>query len=58
MEVGVTISCFFFVILVSSSNGLLYPQDSETRDLKSLDGTWNFRLQPSLEPTLGFDEEW
>ena len=44
--------------LVLNCHGILYPQDSETRMTKSLDGIWNFRLQPSLEPHLGFNQSW
>ena len=38
--------------------GILQPQDSETRETKSLDGMWRFRLAPRLDPDLGFREEW
>ncbi|KAJ8304456.1 hypothetical protein KUTeg_018039 [Tegillarca granosa] len=31
----------------SESTGMLYPRDSETRDIKSLDGMWNFRADAS-----------
>ena len=32
---------------------LLYPQESLTREMKSLDGLWKFRLSPSLQPQTG-----
>ena len=38
--------------------GILYPIESESREVKSLDGIWNFRLAPRLNPNLGFDELW
>ena len=49
-----------FVIywLIKSNNALLQPQDSETRETKSLDGMWRFRLAPRLDPDLGFREAW
>ena len=42
----------------SSSWGGLYPRESATREVKSLDGIWNFRRAPLLKPNQGFDEEW
>ena len=40
------------------ATGLLYPQDSESRETKSLDGIWKFRLAPTLDSDQGFREEW
>ena len=37
---------------------LLYPQESSTREMKSLDGLWKFRLSPSLQPQTGFEHQW
>ncbi|XP_059084651.1 beta-glucuronidase-like [Tigriopus californicus] len=45
-------------LLLSCCHGLLYPKDSPTREIKSLDGVWNFRAQPSLDPEQGFREKW
>ncbi len=36
--------------------GILYPRESESREVKSLDGVWNFRLSP--DPYVGFKEKW
>lgn len=58
-----------FILFIASNNrivaqedeqrsGILYPQDSETRELKSLDGIWQFRLAPRLQPELGFQQQW
>ncbi|XP_066938200.1 beta-glucuronidase-like [Macrobrachium rosenbergii] len=38
--------------------GGLYPRESHTREVKSLDGVWNFRLAPRHDPDRGFVEEW
>ncbi|XP_046981024.1 beta-glucuronidase-like isoform X2 [Schistocerca americana] len=35
--------------------GLLFPRDSESRELRSLDGVWSFRLDPG---TQGYDDAW
>ena len=36
----------------------LYPKESETREIKSLDGIWKFKISPSHEPEKGFEQEW
>uniref|UniRef100_A0A8D8YBZ1 Beta-glucuronidase n=1 Tax=Cacopsylla melanoneura TaxID=428564 RepID=A0A8D8YBZ1_9HEMI len=41
----------------SPSGGILYPRESESREVKSLDGVWNFRVSKS-DPLAGFRERW
>lgn len=41
-----------------SATGLLYPRESETREVKSLDGLWNFVKSNETAPTEGIREEW
>ena len=36
----------------------LFPKESETRETKSLDGIWKFKISPSHEPEKGFEQEW
>ena len=38
--------------------GGLYPRESTVREVKSLDGIWNFRLAPRNDPNHGFNESW
>ena len=38
--------------------GHLRPQDSESRETKSLDGFWTFRLSGHFSPERGFEEKW
>lgn len=38
--------------------GGLYPRESISREVRSLDGLWNFRLSPLHDPDKGFREEW
>ncbi|KAK7065379.1 hypothetical protein SK128_002912 [Halocaridina rubra] len=38
--------------------GGLYPNESPSREIKTLDGVWNFRRAPRLDPDQGFREEW
>ena len=37
---------------------LLYPRESESREVKILDGLWNFRADFSASRAAGFAEEW
>ena len=53
--IQLTLLCLIELPLAYS---LLYPQESLTREVKSLDGFWKFRLSPSLEPQLGFENHW
>lgn len=46
------------LILPAFTHGILYPRESETRERKLLDGTWNFRIVPFLDQDIGFREEW
>ncbi|XP_075219989.1 beta-glucuronidase-like isoform X1 [Lycorma delicatula] len=51
----------FYIILIDivtgvTSGGILYPQESLTREVKSLDGIWNFRKAD--DPLQGFKEHW
>jgi len=45
-----------FVAEVYSDSLALYPQQSETRQVQSLDGVWNFKLGKSA--SNGFTEKW
>uniref|UniRef100_T1E1Y9 Beta-glucuronidase n=1 Tax=Psorophora albipes TaxID=869069 RepID=T1E1Y9_9DIPT len=42
----------------SLSEGLLYPHESETREVKKLDGMWNFVRSDSSNPSQGLREKW
>lgn len=41
----------------SSNGATLYPQATETRDLRNLDGIWNFRKSPT-DPEYGYRNGW
>ena len=41
--------------MVGFLRGMLYPRESETRQVKSLDGMWDFRADIS---SAGFEEMW
>ncbi|XP_047991676.1 beta-glucuronidase [Leguminivora glycinivorella] len=40
-----------------AQGGSLYPQETETRDLRRLDGIWNFRKSP-VDPEYGYRHKW
>ncbi|CAL8111717.1 unnamed protein product [Orchesella dallaii] len=40
------------------NGGILYPQDSEFRQTKSLDGIWKFRTEPKGAQDLGIGQSW
>lgn len=43
---------------VTQSKGILYPRESETRDVRSLDGMWNFLKSDESNPTQGVRDKW
>ena len=55
-----TKTAFLLVVMqiVGSCNGLLYPRESESRDVRDLNGLWNFRADYSPNRRAGFEEEW
>ena len=44
--------------VLGSCSGLLYPRESESRDVRLLDGLWNFRADYSPDREAGFVEQW
>ncbi|EDO39902.1 predicted protein, partial [Nematostella vectensis] len=38
--------------------GMLFPRASESREIKSLDGIWDFRADDSPQRSKGFDDMW
>jgi len=44
---------------VCDANLSLYPRESETREVKKLDGVWNFRtISISEDQNIGFTQKW
>lgn len=48
------------LVLVHSSlvAALLYPRESQYREVKELNGLWHFRADYSPDRRAGFDEKW
>lgn len=54
---------FIFALMIFGGNvkhtiSLLYPHESETREVKSLDGIWNFVKSNQTAPTEGIRDKW
>lgn len=49
---------FMMFSLKDRTEGLLYPHESETREVKSLDGMWNFVKSNETAPTEGIRNKW
>lgn len=55
---NLVLGIMFFTSHCSETHGLLYPRESETREVRSLDGMWNFVKGNTNDPKEGFREEW
>lgn len=53
-----TIGMLVFSSETFQTKGLLYPRESETRDVKSLDGVWRFAKSRTDDPAEGYREKW
>lgn len=43
---------------VERTSGMMYPRESETREVRTLDGIWNFVKSEDTNPTQGVREKW
>ncbi|XP_023163340.2 beta-glucuronidase-like isoform X1 [Drosophila hydei] len=43
---------------IETSRGMLYPRESETREVRTLDGIWNFVRSDETNPTQGVRDGW
>lgn len=50
------VSLLFLYFL--QANSFLYPVESPHREVKSLDGIWDFLVSPRFDQDVGFREEW
>lgn len=61
--IGYMTNIMFGVLVLSSgpvkeTRGLLYPFESETREVRSLDGKWNFLKGDPNAPSMGITQKW
>lgn len=47
-----------FTAIITVGAGALFPRESATREVKLLNGRWNFRLSQRLNPNEGFNGTW
>jgi beta-glucuronidase len=43
---------------ISTLPGMLYPRESESREVKELNGIWDFRADMSEDKNAGFKDSW
>lgn len=60
--IGYMVNVVFGAFLVNgnekTTEGLLYPRESETREVRSLDGIWQFARSDPNYPSQGIREKW
>ena len=39
-------------------SGMLFPRESSSREIREINGLWNFRADFSLNRNLGFEQAW
>lgn len=42
----------------AEGQGMLFPRESESRQIQELDGFWHFRADDSADRRAGLDEQW
>ncbi|XP_015374488.1 PREDICTED: beta-glucuronidase-like isoform X2 [Diuraphis noxia] len=45
-------------VVPSLAADILYPVESESRELRTLHGLWNFKISPLSDQLIGFNEKW
>ena len=55
---GLILAVFLFITLIDRGRCILFPRESESRELKDISGLWNFRADNSSNRNLGFEKEW
>ena len=55
---GFILAIFLFITLFNKGRCILFPRESESRELKDISGLWNFRADNSSNRNLGFEKEW
>ncbi|XP_074040769.1 beta-glucuronidase-like isoform X1 [Leptinotarsa decemlineata] len=49
---------FYSTVAEIHKGGILFPRESETRQIVSLDGLWNFIVPNISDPFIGFEQHW
>jgi len=59
--VGPSVMIYLLLIAIFDSCSIanvLYPVESESREVRTLHGLWNFKISPLTDQLVGFDEQW
>lgn len=60
--IGYLVNIAFGIVLVAGNEkmteGMLYPRESETREVRSLDGMWQFARSDTKNPSEGVRSKW
>uniref|UniRef100_A0A4W5N7L1 Glucuronidase beta n=1 Tax=Hucho hucho TaxID=62062 RepID=A0A4W5N7L1_9TELE len=54
----VVLLCAVWHVARFQDSGMLFPRESSSREMKELNGLWNFRADASHNGTLGFEQAW
>ncbi|XP_063225193.1 beta-glucuronidase-like isoform X1 [Bacillus rossius redtenbacheri] len=57
-QMGMPVWLVLAAVCWPARGGVLYPQQSETREVKTLDGIWRFRTSPPGDQEAGFTQSW
>lgn len=55
---SIVLSLSLATFVVCSTEYVLYPIESESRELRTLHGLWNFKISPLSDQSIGFDKKW
>ena len=51
-------SVLVFLVTLESIGCMLFPRESESREVKDISGLWNFRADNSSDRNAGFKNQW
>ncbi|KAJ7997383.1 hypothetical protein DPEC_G00228420 [Dallia pectoralis] len=62
-QLGRLVSLFIILCTLSDAarchdSGMLFPQESSSREIKELNGLWDFRADFSRDRNMGFEQQW
>ena len=54
IKLVILLMCVTWVV----ATGMLFPRESESRQIQDLNGMWNFRADMSVNRNEGFEQQW
>ncbi|KAK0136469.1 Beta-glucuronidase [Merluccius polli] len=58
LQLRVLLACALWDACYATHYGMLFPRESATREIKELNGLWDFRADMSPNRNLGFEQAW